>query len=77
MQRRKFSREFKIEAVRLVRERGVSVATHSLQIHAVGPANRRRTSTWLLPQNEQWMVLSNLKGLTKPIHRGLNLLTIH
>jgi len=55
-----------------VRERGVSVATHSLQIHAVGPANRRRTSTWLLPQNEQWMVLSNLKGLTKPIHRGLN-----
>ena len=48
MQRRKFSREFKIEAVRLVRERGVSVETHSLQIHAVGPANRRRTSTWLL-----------------------------
>jgi transposase len=26
MQRRKFSREFKVEAVRLVRERGVSVA---------------------------------------------------
>lgn len=26
MQRRKFSREFKIEAVKLVRERGVSVA---------------------------------------------------
>lgn len=26
MQRRKFSREFKLEAVRLVRERGVSVA---------------------------------------------------
>ncbi|MGU3590792.1 transposase, partial [Methylobacterium brachiatum] len=26
MQRRKFGREFKIEAVRLVRERGVSVA---------------------------------------------------
>jgi transposase len=26
MQRRKFSREFKIEAVRLVRERGVSAA---------------------------------------------------
>ena len=29
MQRRKFSREFKIEAVRLVRERGVSVAQAS------------------------------------------------
>jgi transposase len=26
MQRRKFSREFKVEAVKLVRERGVSVA---------------------------------------------------
>ncbi|WP_366521672.1 transposase, partial [Brevundimonas sp.] len=26
MQRRKFSREFKVEAVRLVRDRGVSVA---------------------------------------------------
>ena len=26
MQRRKFGREFKIEAVRLIRERGVSVA---------------------------------------------------
>ena len=26
MQRRKFSREFKLEAVRLVRERGVAVA---------------------------------------------------
>lgn len=29
MQRRKFSREFKLEAVRLVRERGVSVAQAS------------------------------------------------
>jgi transposase len=29
MRRRKFSREFKIEAVRLVRERGVSVAVRS------------------------------------------------
>jgi transposase len=35
MQRRKFSREFKLEAVRLVRERGVSVAQASrdLDIH--------------------------------------------
>ena len=32
MQRRKFSREFKIEAVRLVRERGVSVAEASRDI---------------------------------------------
>jgi len=35
MQRRRFSREFKIEAVRLVRERGVSVAqaARDLDIH--------------------------------------------
>jgi transposase len=35
MQRRKFSREFKLEAVRLVRERGVSVAQASrdLDVH--------------------------------------------
>src|ERR1700728_5253630 len=32
MQRRKFSREFKIEAVRLVRERGVSMAQASRDI---------------------------------------------
>ena len=32
MRRRKFSREFKIEAVRLVRERGVSVAQASRDI---------------------------------------------
>lgn len=35
MQRRRFGREFKIEAVRLIRERGVSVAQASrdLEIH--------------------------------------------
>ncbi len=35
MKRRKFSREFKIEAVKLVRERGVSVAQASrdLDVH--------------------------------------------
>jgi transposase len=32
MQRRKFSREFKVEAVRLARERGVSVAQASRDI---------------------------------------------
>jgi hypothetical protein len=72
MQRRKFSREFKIEAVRLVRERGVSVATHLLQIHAVGAANRRRTSTGSCRRTSNGWCSSNLKGLTKPIHRGLN-----
>ena len=36
MQRRKFSREFKLEAVRLVRERGVSAAqaARDLEVHA-------------------------------------------
>ena len=35
MQRREFSREFKVEAVRLVRERGVSVAQagRDLDVH--------------------------------------------
>jgi transposase len=35
MQRRKFSREFKVEAVRLIKERGVSVAQASrdLDVH--------------------------------------------
>lgn len=35
MQRRKFGREFKVEAVRLVRERGVSVAqaARDLDVH--------------------------------------------
>ena len=35
MQRRKFSREFKLEAVKLVRERGVSVsqAARDLDLH--------------------------------------------
>jgi transposase len=32
MQRRKFTREFKIEAVRLIRERGVSVAQASVDL---------------------------------------------
>ena len=36
MQRRKFSREFKLEAVRLVRDRGVSAAqaARDLEVHA-------------------------------------------
>ncbi|MGA8601757.1 MAG: transposase, partial [Beijerinckiaceae bacterium] len=35
MQRRKFSREFKVEAVRLVRDRGVSAAqaARDLDVH--------------------------------------------
>jgi transposase len=32
MQRRKFTREFKLEAVRLIRERGVSVAQASVDL---------------------------------------------
>ena len=39
MQRRKFSREFKIEAVRLVGERGVSVAQASRDIDVHDFAN--------------------------------------
>lgn len=41
MQRRKFSREFKLEAIRLVRERGVSVAQASRDLD-VHPNVRRK-----------------------------------
>ena len=35
MERRRFAREFKLEAVKLVRERGISVkqAAHDLNVH--------------------------------------------
>jgi transposase len=44
MERRKFSREFKVEAVRLVRERGVSVAQASRDIEVHVNVLRR----WLM-----------------------------
>ncbi|MET3583454.1 hypothetical protein ABID19_006519 [Mesorhizobium robiniae] len=34
MERRKFSREFKLEAVRLIKERGVAIARHMWNGHA-------------------------------------------
>ena len=48
MERRKFTREFKLEAVKLIRERGVSVAqaSHDLCVHrrscAIGQRSLRR-----------------------------------
>ena len=57
MQRRKFNREFKLEAVRLVKERGVSIAQASrdLDVHEVrlGPEN---TAT-LKPVHFRWPLL--------------------
>ena len=47
MQRRKFSCEFKLEAVRLVKDRGVAVAqaAHHLDLHENVPRKRvRKTS---------------------------------
>lgn len=46
MQRRKFSREFKLEAVKLVRERGVAVAQGCA---GSGPA-RERAAQWVREQ---------------------------
>jgi transposase len=46
MQRRKFSREFKIEAVRLVRERGVSVAQASRDIDVHENVVRKGERIW-------------------------------
>jgi transposase-like protein len=42
MQRRKFSREFKLEAVKLVRERGVSVSQAARDLDLHEPVHRRR-----------------------------------
>ncbi len=41
MQRRKFSREFKIEAVRLIKERGVAVAQASRDLDVHGNVLRK------------------------------------
>ena len=41
MQRRKFSREYKLEAVRLIKERGVSVAQASRDLGVVESVLRR------------------------------------
>ena len=50
MQRRSFSREFKVEAVRLVRERGVSVAqtARDLDLHECfgRGSSSLRTTRW-------------------------------
>jgi transposase len=40
MERRKFTREFKLEAVRLIKERGVSVAQASLDLGVHGTVLR-------------------------------------
>ena len=55
MQRRKFSREFKLEAVKLVREHGVAVspAARDLDLHEnvlrKWCGSRRRTPDWPSP----------------------------
>lgn len=47
MQRRKFSREFKIEAVRLIKERGVAVAQASRDLETQRSALRARRNAAL------------------------------
>lgn len=54
MERRKFTREFKLEAVRLIRERGVSHAqasqdlgVHPSQLRDLGEEVRRRSTARL------------------------------
>lgn len=51
MERRKFSREFKLEAVKLVVERGVAVAqaARDLNLHASGSENKRPTRSRRFP----------------------------
>ena len=54
MQRRSFSREFKVEAVRLVRKRGVSVAqaARDLDVHENGStqSSLRSSISYLCPK---------------------------
>ncbi|GHC77311.1 hypothetical protein GCM10010136_28740 [Limoniibacter endophyticus] len=59
MQRRKFSREYKLEAVKLVRERGVSVAqaARDLDVHenvlVNGSGNMAPTLCRLFPATDR------------------------
>ena len=46
MERRKFTREFKVEAVKLVRERGVTVAQAARDLGVHGTVLRRWVQEW-------------------------------
>ncbi len=46
MERRKFTREFKLEAVKLVRERGVTVAQAARDLGVHGTVLRRWVQEW-------------------------------
>jgi transposase len=46
MERRKFTREFKLEAVKLIRERGVTVAQASRDLGVHGTVLRRWVQEW-------------------------------
>lgn len=61
MKRQKFSREFKIEAVKLVRDRGLSVAqaSHALDVHenvlrkwVKEPGSDLQTTPWFVIRRE-------------------------
>ncbi len=53
MGRRSFSREFKVEAVRLIRDRGVSVAQASRDLDVHGNTLRKWVTESLSPHPEQ------------------------
>jgi Transposase len=60
MERRKFTREFKLEAVKLIKERGVTVAPASRDLGVHGTASRR----WLCERSAWWVVLTDLLSTT-------------
>jgi hypothetical protein len=71
MQRRKFSREFKIEAVKLVRERGVSAAQAGRDLSVHENVLRKASSSTDGPRKAATS-LEPFRGWTLPIPRGSN-----
>jgi hypothetical protein len=68
MERRKFSREFKLEAVKPIKERGVAVAqvSRDLGVHAPGPWGRpdKRSATEVFRRTLWRCVLATYQAMT-------------
>ena len=63
MERRKFTREFKVEAVKLVRERGVTVAQAARDLDVHGTVLRRSLKQ---AEKGQWMSHDTVFGRENP-----------
>ena len=74
MGRRSFSREFKLEAVRLVRERGVSIAQAESEVAALVRAlpnpNQTKRPVFLVSMRDQ--IVGKVRGALRWRERGLH-----